>query len=239
MASRFRFSAGRASEGQAPGTQRRSGFSFGRALQPASGLPDDGPLPRRDTVLFVCTGNVCRSAYGHHVFQALLAQRPGLGLGGLQVASAGTGINQALQPPAQILRLAAARCPEAVGALTAHRPTALDEAALARAVVVLAATDRHLDVVLDEQPSAARRCFTMLEFARLCGHVLEEGLAEGCGVEELVRRCADLRERQGGRAEDLADPFGRSDAEYEAMAEQLQPAVEWMVEAVARALGGS
>lgn len=236
MASRFSFSAGRAAAGQAPAPERRTGFSFGRAAQHGSALPDDGALPRRDTVLFVCTGNVCRSAYGHHVLETLLRERLGGGLGGLRVASAGTGINQALQAPEQILGLAAARCPEAVGALAAHRPTTLDEAAVSRAAVVLAATDRHLDVVLDEQPSAARRCFTMLEFARLCGQALEEGIPSGGGVEDLVRRCADLRDRAGGRAEDLADPFRRSDAEYEAMAKQLQPALETMVEAVARAL---
>lgn len=236
MATRFRFSAGRAADGQGPTSDRRTGFSFGHTSRQATALPDGGPRPRRDTVLFVCTGNVCRSAYGHHVFETLLRDRLGPGLGGLQVASAGTGINQALQAPGQILGLAAARCPEAVAALTAHRPKALDEAAVARSVVVLAATDRHLDVVLDEQPSAARRCFTMLEFGRLCGEELEAGLDAGCGVDELVRRCAGLRERRGGRAEDLADPFRRSDAEYEEMAEQLQPAVETMAAAVARAV---
>lgn len=237
MAPRFSFSAGRAAAGHDEGLEpsRRSGFSFRRA----QATPEDAEAKepgQRATLLFVCTGNVCRSAYGHHVLEALLVQRLGPDLAGLQVASAGTGINQALQPPDQILGLAAARCPEAVAPLTEHRPHALTAADVDGAVLVLAATDQHQDVVLDEQPGAARRAFTVLEFARLCAAVLDEGLAGGEGVAGLVRQCAELRERAGGRAEDLADPFRRSDAEYEAMAERLQPALEAITEAVARAV---
>ena len=53
----------------------------------------------------------------------------------------------------------------------------------------------------------------------------------------LGRRLPTRRFTHGfGRAEDLADPFRRSDAEYEAMAERLQPALEAITEAVARAV---
>lgn len=236
MASRFSFSAGRAAEGTAPEPARRSGFSFRRPAErtAAADAGEPGGRRSRDTILFVCTGNVCRSAYGHHVFQALLADRLGRDLGGLRVASAGTGINQALQAPDQILGLAAARCPEAVSALTDHRPRALTASDVDGAALVLAATDQHLDVVLDEQPGAARRAFTMLEFARLCG---TDGAAptDG-GLDGLVECCARIRDRDGLAPLDLDDPFRGSDADYEAMADQLQPALETITSAVVTAV---
>lgn len=200
-----------------------------------------GPLPTA-RVLVVCTGNICRSAYVEHALQtqlnALLGDR-----GRAEVASAGTGPNQALAVPGPMLDLAPSR--RARTALAEHRPRQLTGRALQGQDLVLTATDDHLDEVLREDPSAVRRTFTVLGVGTLLrdhGEELATAVPPGSGVTALVAALAELRSRliaQGGQPDaNLPDPFRGPAEGYAAMAQTAQPIVELLAWEIARALDG-
>ena len=70
-------------------------------------------------ILFLCTGNICRSALGHHRLAHLLEQQVP---GAYEVSSAGTHANLDLRAPQQILALGG---DDLHASLTAHAPQQL------------------------------------------------------------------------------------------------------------------
>lgn len=188
------------------------------------------------TVLFVCTGNICRSAYGHHRLAHELEQTvPGR----FRVISAGTQVNPRLTVPPQIRGLeGAAR----LQTLDSHSPTPLHARTVQQADLVLAATEGHIARILRDTPGALNRTFTMTEFG-VAAEALQKGSlpawggpASGAGssetlperVRSVARHLARHRPVVRGSLDsiDLPDPYGREDAAYPAMAEVLEPAVE-------------
>ncbi|MFC7403050.1 low molecular weight phosphatase family protein [Citricoccus sp. GCM10030269] len=185
------------------------------------------------TVLFVCTGNICRSAYGHHLLTQQLEQSvPGR----YQVTSAGTQINPRLVVPPQITALQRA---STLQSLAAHSPTQVSGRTVQKADLVLAATADHLRSVLGETPGALSRSFTMLEFGAAAQAVAEGTVPAWPGPESdsstlpenlrsLARHLSRHRPtvRSSMDSIDLPDPYGREDAAYPAMAAALEPAVD-------------
>lgn len=189
-----------------------------------------GAAPVR--ILTVCTGNICRSAYAQHVLQARLDEL--LGCGRAEVGSAGTGPNQALAVPDEILHLAPSS--GVMDALLSHRPRQLTARVLAGQDLVLTATEAHLDAVLREEPGAVRRAYTLLEAGRLAAGT---DLPDAGGLPALTTAWAARRDTLTGDPLDLPDPFRGPVAGYAAMADALDPALEAIAQAVARAVGGA
>jgi protein-tyrosine phosphatase len=194
----------------------------------------DGPMTEpQATVLFVCTGNICRSAYGQHLLARQLEEAvPGR----YRVASAGTQVNPRLTVPPQVHAL-----PRAGGlqTLTAHVPTQLSGRTVATADLLLAATSDHSAVILRETPAALNRSFTMLEFGAAAQAMATGALpawpAPPAGSTTLAEDVRSLarhvsRHRPAIRGSlatiDLPDPYGRADEAYTDMASALEPAVE-------------
>ncbi|MDI3330376.1 MAG: phosphotyrosine protein phosphatase [Micrococcus sp.] len=185
------------------------------------------------TILFVCTGNICRSAYGHHLLAGRLEEAvPGR----YRVASAGTQVNPRLTVPPQVHAL-----PRAGGlrSLADHVPTQLSGRAVAKADLLLAATSDHSAVVLRDTPAALNRSFTMLEFGAAARAMATGAIpawsAPAAGASTLAEDVRSLarhvsRHRPAVRGSlttiDLPDPYGREDAAYTDMATALEPAVE-------------
>jgi protein-tyrosine phosphatase len=69
--------------------------------------PAAAPASRRSLILFVCTGNICRSPTAEGVFRAL-AERAGIA-GGLEIGSRGTHEYHVGEPPDQRAQAAALR----------------------------------------------------------------------------------------------------------------------------------
>lgn len=181
-------------------------------------------------ILFVCTGNICRSALG----EIALAER--LSDLAVHVHSAGTHALVGHGMPEQAQALATAH---GVGAATsaAHRARLLTEEHLRDADLVLTMTSEHSTHALELHPSALSRVFPVRTLARLSSSMTDQELtdaADSGGGAPRSRLRAMLHAIASKRAsappaigdEDVIDPYRRPTAVYELAAEQLIPAVD-------------
>lgn len=147
-------------------------------------------------VLFVCTANICRSAYAEVLARHL---EPGH-----EFASAGVRgwVDEPMEArmAEEAVRRGADPSPFLSRQLTAEM--------VDRADLVLVAETRHRLHVLEERPTAIRKAFTFGQF--------ERGLAGGSTLEEIRARAATSTE-----ADDVADPYGRGPAAAVRAAEDL------------------
>ncbi|NDK91677.1 hypothetical protein GYA93_19165, partial [Gordonia desulfuricans] len=178
------------------------------------------PEDRPTSILFVCTGNICRSPIGERVLRDLAAWS------GAQVTVTSAGVGAANGQPMH---------PSSVEVLTEHgydaagfesrylRPQILEESDL-----VLTMTREHRAACQRALPARWRRMFTLAEFVKLLG----DAPADAEGLSELV---AD-RGRVDTNADDLdiADPMGKPTAEFERCFAEIEP----LVGSVAAWLGG-
>lgn len=143
-------------------------------------------------VLFVCTANICRSAYADVVARAAA-------LPGVEFASAGTRalVGQGIDPPmAANVR---------GGEPTAHRARQLTRDLVADADLILTMSSDHRRYILDEWPTLGRKAF-------IIGHVAREmsQLPQGLALEGLVDHLWQHRSSNPG--DEVADPYRRGDA---------------------------
>ena len=124
--------------------------------RPAGRLDPNRPVD----ILFVCTGNICRSPMAQQLLLAALGTGPDAAR--YRVTSAGThGYDgQDMDPPA------AAELRRLGGDSAGFRSRALTDRACKAADLILTATREQRSIVLDRVPSALRRSFTLLEFAQ-------------------------------------------------------------------------
>ncbi|MBE7189341.1 hypothetical protein [Jatrophihabitans endophyticus] len=182
------------------------------------------------SVLFVCTGNICRSPMGERLFAA---RTHGYDRAEIIATSAGTngltGYPMDL-PSASVLR-------EFGGDPEGHSARRVETADL-DADLVLTATRDHRSALLRIAPLAFRRTFTMREFGRL-----GSGLAEPAdppdedGLRARVREVAAQRgfavPPDDPALDDIGDPYGGSMELTRLAGRQVDDAVD----AAIRALG--
>jgi protein-tyrosine phosphatase len=155
------------------------------------------------TILFVCTGNVCRSPMAEYLLRSRADAAADL-----RVASA--GIAALVGDP--IDAGSAGALAELGIDSSPHRARQFDAWEAGDADLVLTAEVAHREAVMGEVPGALRRTFTMKEFARLLPHV-------GHGrPAELIDRAAQIRGMYGAvprGLDDVPDPYraGRSRAQ--------------------------
>jgi protein-tyrosine phosphatase len=177
-------------------------------------------------VLFVCTGNLCRSPLAEVLLRARLAART---FDHVVVSSAGTWAGSAPAPAEA--RLVAT---EHGGDLSGHRARRIDAGLVESADLVVGMTADHLIDVAHHVPGAEPRLFKLSELARL-------------GVEHGVRTSGEplrayLARVGGGRGErvwghshgdpDVPDPFGETAEAYRRVAGQIAAVLDVVVEHV-------
>ena len=171
---------------------------------------DDG----RPLILFVCTGNICRSPAAELLLAAVA--------GGCAVRSAGTaGLEGRPVQPEMAVRLEAAGI--STGGFAARR---LTPGLLRPAGLVLTMTREHRAATVELWPAAVRRTFMLAELARLLAAAPPTDHPTGPLAERLpaLAALAAAQRRQVGcdpTVDDIADPYRRGDAAYGRAYEQI------------------
>lgn len=204
------------------------------------GRPGGGP-ERGFRVLFVCTGNVCRSAFAELLTAHFLAERLGNGVTRFALGSAGT---QAMVGQPMHADTRKELRPWKLDGAYADRFVArqLEGWLVDEADVVLTATAEHRTSVLTTAPQALPKTFTLREFARLASSV-DPGELPLDPVERahaLVDRARGKRGslRPKAPADDaVQDPIGRSQKVHHLAAAQISEAVQTIASIIAPDLG--
>lgn len=174
-------------------------------------------------VLFVCTGNVCRSPTAERL---LLAHAERLGVSNVRSESAGVRAMVGYGMEATAREVLRGRG----GDPSQFRARQLTPALSTAADLVLTMTTRHRDRVLSEAPRAMRRTFTLLEAERLLGVPLDEPV--GSLPDRLV--LARGRQELGSPVEDdVQDPVGLEEAVFERVGAQIDRACAALAVAIA------
>lgn len=176
------------------------------------------PRLNDQTILIVCTGNICRSAYAH--YRLLRALAP-LGENAPQIMSRGTYANTMLRPPLDLSTIVAL---DIALDLSVHLPQQLSDRDVQEASIILAASEEHLADVLRRAPAKMKSAFTLAEFAVAAefAHTAQPtGAGPGISRLETLRHNASAH-RSGIRAAllhdvSIEDPYGREASSYESM----------------------
>jgi len=172
-------------------------------------------------ILFVCTGNTCRSAMAEALLRYRLAEA---GVDGPEVASAGTGVRDGDgrgAAPAAVEVLAGRGLD-----LGSHTTSPLTAAMLADAELVVAMTRHHESTVGLLDPSVRSRTFLAGEVVRLGGQVGLRG-DRSVGDRSVGDWVRALDGARGGHftagrvADEVADPWGGPDEAYHRCADRL------------------
>jgi protein-tyrosine phosphatase len=179
-------------------------------------------------VLFVCSGNICRSPLGAQVLTARL----GPDAPAFVVESAGTiaqdGVPMDDAAAAQSVRLG--------GAPDGHRSRYLTEAIAGSADLVLTAERSHRAAVVSLAPRTAKRAFTLKQFARVLDGLEPGDLSGVTSPSELVERVGRLRGSVPPPADaaddDVDDPYRRSTATHARVADEIAAALVVVADAL-------
>ena len=177
-------------------------------------LTSNGTVWKRwgmEEVLFVCTGNVCRSS------SAAMLLRQELGEAGkaeVTVHSAGTVAGD-FGPPRQLVKEARAFGID----LSTHRPRPVDPGMIQAADLVVGLTREHLRETVVAVPPSFPRTFTLREIVRRGLHTGARGAAEDLGAWLARLHDGRLRADLMGASpdDDVLDPMGGTPEDYRQM----------------------
>ena len=172
-------------------------------------------------VVFVCTGNICRSPMGEAMLRHELAAR---GCEGVEVSSCGTwGLAQQPATPDAVTTLI-----ERGVDLRPHRSRALDRAEIEEADLVVAMTSVHVREIGAEVPEALGKVRLVKELAEL---ELGGETSPSTPEEGLARLLAATRP-PARRSLDVDDPMGLPARAYERAAGEIEAGVRVLADAL-------
>jgi len=156
-------------------------------------------------ILFVCTGNICRSPIAERLAIRRATQ---LGIHRFTASSAGTRavIGHPIHPHAMAALEAMGGDPSGFTARQLTPRIASD------ADLILTMTRAHREIVLELAPRQLRRTFTLSEAARLATHDNAETIADLAALRPHL---------SPNDAPDVADPIGRDAPFHSAIAAQV------------------
>jgi len=161
------------------------------------------------SILLVCTGNVCRSAFAQQLGRAYLLEALGAEAAAVRMTSAGTKavVGSGMHPDTELVLQGLGGDPDG------FRAQQLRSDLIVEADLVLAMTRRHRDAVLGLAPRALARTFLLQEAVGLMHEGATADLPDGSTVERarawVARLAAARGRRPAGRGDDIPDPIGR------------------------------
>ncbi len=194
-------------------------------MRPAGlgGYPPGRPHTGRVSfgVLFVCTGNLCRSPVAERYLRSRLGPQAA-------VHASSAGLRALAGHPMDPFSAHALR--ELGGDDRGHAARGLDEDMVLAADLILGASVEHRDAVLRLVPAALHRTFTVKEFVRLGAAVRPAG--DLGAASALVGAVAGQRGRQDAAPpgwDDIADPIGASLEVARAVARDSAAAIDGLL----------
>lgn len=159
------------------------------------------------TVLFVCTANICRSAFADRLAHHLLDDDESV-----HVASAGTygWVDHPVEDLMAEQLQGRGIEPDGFASRKLTWPM-VEEAGL-----ILTMTMPHRQFILDDRPLAVWRMFTLGQFARIL-----EDLPEDLHGADLVRACRTAH-KPARPEDDVSDPYGRGPERAALAAEHIE-----------------
>ncbi len=199
----------------------------------------DADRASRFHILFVCTGNLCRSVMAERLTRHGLAARLGAGAAAFQVASAGTsGLNGSPMHPYTAHALCGLGADVNGFASRGLIPAAIDDADL-----ILCASRDHRDEAVVMRPTASRRAYLFREFTRLAAYASPS--AAGEAAVDRARRVVAEAARLRGRvpyvepaADEIEDPAETHEA-FMACAASIEPLTRQLLDALCGSRSGS
>lgn len=158
-------------------------------------------------MLFVCTGNICRSAFAER-YAAWSAAAAGSS--GWEFASAGVAALEGAAMDELMAAELAARGGDASGFVSRQMTRQI----VGDADLIVAMEGYHRQVILDDHPGRVRRTFTLGQLVRIANE------CPGVQGDELLEAIGRTRHRARGR-DDVADPYRRGPAAARSAAERI------------------
>ncbi|MGH8971294.1 MAG: hypothetical protein ACRDV1_15245, partial [Actinomycetes bacterium] len=186
-------------------------------------------------VLFVCTGNICRSPLAERLLRAQLAERLAGDAEQIEVTSAGARalVDEPMDPDS------AAALTELGGDPEGFRARMLDADLIKRSDLVLGVTRKHRATVARLDPASVKRAFTLREFARLARVIDPAELPGESARERLTAAVTEaavnrgmMRAAQHGD-DDVRDPFGGTSAEHREAGARIAEAMPYVADLLA------
>ncbi|MGQ0844937.1 MAG: arsenate reductase/protein-tyrosine-phosphatase family protein [Sporichthyaceae bacterium] len=164
---------------------------------------------QRFSILFVCTGNICRSPFAEILTRHLLAERGAASWCTVSSAGADAVVGAAMHPTSRAELAAWGLDGEAAESFVARQ---LERDLLAGADLVLGASAAHRAGVVRMWPGALATAFGVLEFARLLGGVGEatlpaEPIARARRLVALARANRGMAPPGPSGSDEIPDPI--------------------------------
>lgn len=173
------------------------------------------------SILFVCTGNICRSPVGEAALRSLLP-------GTVTISSAGThaAVGRPAAPETETF------LSRELGIKIGHAGQQLSKQQAEAADLIITMTAEHRAWVARTAPRVVRRAFTLRELEQTLAYVPEEQRFDT--LREFALAASRLRARiaNNGDALDIADPYGGPPEGYEASFQEVLSSTRQVADAL-------